>query len=252
MTAPGYSADRVINKNADNAVTQALVHGIYTMLVTASSVTDSAVTDMMESCRLSMYRHGTTDLTVVAKQVKAKIVPRGKIAIIVYNKNARNPYLDYGFRHRTIIIRIGRRRTEQTIQLIEHARKLRPDLDDMIVHTCVTQQHGTRKYLIIICRGKDEYKRAIFKGGKKVPVHEKPVPTERAGMPRDKYMLKSLERYGNTVVDLRFIERMGMQKTQQWLTKHFGEPVHVREVPDPGHKPYYIAETDDISRRHNE
>ena len=250
MTTPGYSVDRVTNKNADNAVTQALDHGIYTMLVSASSVTDDSVVEMLEACRVAMYRHGTTDLRVEARPVLAKVVPKGKVAIIVYNKTVRNPYMDYGFRHKTIIIRVGRRRTEQTMQLIEHARQNREDLKDLIVHTCVTQQHGTRKYLIIMCRGEDEYKRAIFKGGKKVPVHEK-VPAERTGMPKDKYMVKTLREHGNTVVDPRFIERLGMEKTERWLTRHLGRAVYVREVPDPGHKPYYVAETT-LFRRHHD
>lgn len=248
-----YKRDLQFRKNADRAVAEALVRGIYTMTTNASSLTDESVTENVAACYAAIDEAGATGiLSVATSEPRTKVLPRNTMLVIIYNKHLRNPYLDYGFRHKTIIVRDTARLSEQTTQLIYDAMRVREDLTDVIIHVCATKQFGKRKFLIVLCRGKDEYRRAFFKDGRKVPLHPDKVPEERSGELKDRYMLKCLLEHGNTVVDPRFIKRMGSGRTEVWLSTHLGERVYLRKVEDDHPEgDFYVAETQRV-RRYNE
>lgn len=238
------------NKNADHCVREALVHGIYTMIVTATQLTDGSVLRMKAACHASMKKHGATNLAVTARKCKSTVTPKERgVALIVYDKTKTNPYLKYHFLDKTIIVRDNRRAMEQTVQLIYDAVEHRKELNDLIIHTCVTQQHNKRKYLIIMCRGVDSYVRTFFKNGKKIPVHDNNPPVDSPErVLYDKYMSRHLLKYGNTVADQRFIRKYGAAKTEKILSKAVGQRVLLRRVVDYTGE-YYIAETESYLRR---
>lgn len=240
------------NKNAEHAVRKALVHDIYAMCLTTTSLTDGVVLRMTEAIHVAILQYHAEDRLDVAVRKRRSSLTDSKrgVVLIVYNTQRTNPYLTYGFRDKTIIVRDNRRHVEQTVQLIYDAKEHRTDLDDMIIHTCVTMQHHKRRYLIIICRGTDSCVRIIYKNGRKIPLHDtnKPVddPTVKI---YDRYMREHLRRFGNTVADHRFIRRYGVAKTERFLTKEIGEEVRLRFVKDSTGE-YYIAETEGFWRKH--
>lgn len=231
----------VIKRNAENVVRRALEDGIYTMLLDIPDLDDPRAAENLYACHTAIDESGHRELSAVIRVPYANVVPCRRLALIVYNSNLRNPYLDYQFRHNSIIIRESRRSVEQTVQLIEDARRIRGDLDDLIVHTCVTQQHDRRKYLIVLCRGVDTYRRVFYKGGKKRPVHDSNTAVMALPKNMEKtYMLDCLRRFGNTVVDKRFIKHLGAKGTEKWLSTHLRKRVYLRKVEVDN---FYVAET---------
>lgn len=238
------------NKNAEHCVREALVHDIYTMLLTTTSLTDSVVLRMKAATEIAIRQYHAEDrLRIAVRKCRSTVTDRNRgVALIVYNQNRPNPYLTYGFRDKTIIIRDNRRLMEQTIQLIYDAKEHRNELNDMFIHTCVTMQHHKRKYLIIICRGTDSCQRSFFQNGKKRPLHStnQPVDEPKVNI-YDKYMREHLQRFGNTVADPKFIRRFGVAKTERFLTDAIGMEVRIRFVSDISGE-YYIAETEEFWR----
>lgn len=245
--------DASTNKNAEHCVEMALAHGIYTMIITAQNTSDGAVVRMKRATAISIKRRNAENiLAVTTRKCRSTITPRNRgVCLIVYDKTRPNPYLRYKFLDRTIIVRDNRRELEQTVQLIYDAISHRKDLKDLLLHTCVTQQHGKRRYLIIMSRGTDKCQRSVFKNGKKVPLHPYNKHMDELASPLyDRYMRRMLNRFGNTVADPRFIRKYGVKKTERILTDWLGEHVFLRKCDDFTGV-YYIAETYSF-RRHNE
>ena len=235
--------------SATKCVTAARRDGIYTMLIGSKGLEDFAVRRMVNACRNEVERSGDDRIKVVAVMaVASTTLSKTKVAIIAYDSTRPNPYLTYTFRHDTIIIRDNRRGAEQTVQLILDAQRQRSDLDDLILHQCTTRQFGVTKFLIVICRGEDNYRRVFYRDGRKQALHvyvDRPVeePTEQDESPRQSYMVRCLLRYGNTVADPAVVKRRGTEGTERWLSQETGLPVSLRPVAGTeGDGDYYIAE----------
>ena len=234
------------NKNAVNCVKRALEDGIYTMLLNATSPDGESTRAMVAAIENCIRSYGADHLTTVVRQSRSTITPKTMaVVVIVYDRNRTNPYMNYEFRHGSIIIRDNRRAVEQTVQLIYDAKRNRPELHDLIIHTCATQQNNKRRFLIIMCRGKDDYKRVFYKKGKRVRLHDNPEKDEGTKKHvSDKYQEKCLRRFGNTVADPKFIRRLGVEGTAKKLSELVGEEVRIRKCQDFVSKEYYyLAET---------
>ena len=231
------------NRNAEHSVTEALRCGIYTMVCTAFSIKEDSIQRMRDAMHVSIRNHDAEDILAIAtRPALSSVTPRDRgVILIVYNKTLSNPYMNYKFLHNSIIVRDSRRELEQTTQLIYDAQaKRKPELDDLIIHTCVTKQNGQRRFLIIMCRGVDEYRRVFYRNGKRVALHDNPEPEQK--IIADRYMVRMLTKHGNTVADPAFIKKYGVKGTAMALAKALGDPIYIRQVLDETGE-YYICET---------
>lgn len=248
----------ISSSNANRAVREALVHGIYTMTVTASSLTASEVNKVFNECVAAIKLNGAYNLSIAVKPALSPTTPKERgVVIMVYDRDRPNPYMTYGFRHQTIIARPSWRLIEQTTQLIADAMAHRTDLDDVIIHTCWGSANTRGAFKIVICRGTDTYKRIVHRRERRPSIVEPTHTTADTGAVEEPpltealpgFMTLMLTNHGNTVVPNRFIKRYGTKDVEKALTKLTGKKIFIRKVTVPVDGEFFIAE-DEKRRRY--